>query len=94
MDGITFDSRAEMLRYGELKALMEFGRVKYFLRQPMFDLLGATYRGDFEIFWADGQVTYEDVKGSGSPRFAVDRFKRSARQVQVLYGVEVEIVKR
>jgi hypothetical protein len=94
LDGMTFDSRAELTRYRELQALKLTGEVRYFLRQPRFDLLGATYRADFQIFWTDGRVTYEDVKGSGSPRFVVDRFKRSARQVAVLYGVEVEVVRR
>lgn len=99
-NGQTFDSKAEMLRFKELEILQVTGVVDYFLRQPRFELLGCTYRADFQIFWrlerfpCTPNVTYEDVKGKGSPRFVVDRYRRSIKQVKTLYGVEIQTVYR
>lgn len=43
-DGITFDSRKEMLRYLELKALLERGEISDLRRQVPFELLPPIYR--------------------------------------------------
>ena len=49
MDGITFDSKAEMQRYAELKLLRQSGRVIQFIPQtPSFRLPGGVkYTADF-----------------------------------------------
>jgi len=87
IDDIRFDSTAEGKRYAELKQLQQAGEVIRFHRQVIFDLPGGTqYRVDFQIFWTDGRVTYEDVKGVQTETF---RLKR--RQVRALYNVEIEI---
>lgn len=84
-DGIVFDSRKEMLRYQELKALKASGSVLYFLRQVPFDLPGGTkYRADFVVFWCDDDVTIEDVKGHRTAAY-----KRAKKQVEALYPVEI-----
>lgn len=63
-DGIKFPSKKESKRYLQLKLLKESGEIIFFLRQVPFHLSGSVkYVCDFVIFWADGNVTIEDVKG-------------------------------
>jgi len=88
-DAIKFPSKAEARRYKELKILQLSGDIIFFLRQPLFDLPGGvTYRADFIIFWADGSVTIEDVKG-----FETQEFKIKRKQVESLYPIKIELVK-
>jgi hypothetical protein len=85
IDGITFDSQKEARRYSELRLLQKAGEVLFFHRQPIFDLPGGTtYRADFLVFWADGHVTWEDVKGVRTPAY-----KRAKKQVEAVYPVEI-----
>jgi hypothetical protein len=87
-DGIKFPSKKEANRYDELVLLQRGGEVVMFIRQPMFDLGGGTtYKADFLIFWADGNVTVEDVKG-----MITDAFRRSKKQVEARYPVKIKIV--
>lgn len=89
VDGMRFDSKKEAARYGELKALRAAGHVSHFLRQVPLHLPGQTvYRVDFVVFWADGRVTYEDVKGVETKEF---RMKK--RMVEELYPIEIEVRK-
>jgi len=89
IDGLRFDSKAEAGRYVDLKLLQQAGEVLFFLRQVPFDLPGGVkYRADFMIFYADGTVTVEDVKGVDTPQ---SRLKR--RQVEALYPIKIELVK-
>lgn len=84
-DGIKFRSKKERKRYLELMALKQAGDVKYFLRQTPFHLPGNTkYTSDFMVFWADGEVTHEDVKGFKTPAFI-----RAKKQVESLYPVRI-----
>lgn len=63
-DGIKFPSKKEAKRYLQLKQLQALGEIIFFLRQVPFHLSGGVkYVCDFVIFWADGNVTIEDVKG-------------------------------
>lgn len=63
VDGITFDSKAEARRYGELKLLTAAGEVKWFNRQPSFVIArGARYIPDFIVCGKDGVLWVEDVK--------------------------------
>lgn len=97
-DGITFDSKAELKRYRELKEIRSSGAIRWFVRQPLFDLAGARYHADFLIVWISGEVTVEEVKGrkyvGAIYTESLRRFKRNAAQVSTLYGVEVELVER
>lgn len=91
VDGIKFPSKAEARRYQELKMLQNAGDIHWFIRQPRFDLGGrpnTTYSADFLIMWMDGRITVEDVKGR-----VLDAFKRSKKQVEALYPIEIEVVK-
>ena len=59
-----FGSKKEAKRYQELLLLKSSGEVLFFLMQTRFDLPGGViYRCDFMVFWRDGEVTIEDVKG-------------------------------
>jgi hypothetical protein len=89
VDDITFDSQREAKRYVELKMMREAGKIVHFHRQPIFDLPGGTtYRADFQIFWKDGTVTYEDVKGHRT-----DAYIRAKKQTEALYP-DVEIIEK
>jgi hypothetical protein len=88
VDGIRFDSKKEAKRYGELKLLQQAGSVVMFLMQTPFILPGNTrYRVDFQVFWHDGRVTFEDTKGRET-----ETFKLKKRQVEELYPVEIEVI--
>ena len=64
LDGIRFPSKKEAKHYQELKMLISTREVLFFLRQVPFHLPGnIRYVCDFMVFWADGNVTIEDVKG-------------------------------
>ena len=58
VDGIKFPSKKEADRYEELKLLKAAGEVKWFIRQPRFDLPGGTVAVfDFLIVWQDQPTT-------------------------------------
>lgn len=70
VDGITFDSKAESRRYGELVLMKRAGEIRWFNRQPSFLLTGGIrYRPDFIVCGQDGRIWCEDVKGMSTPVF-------------------------
>jgi len=81
IDGHRFASKAEAKRYNELKLLQASGQVRWFIRQPRFDLPdGIIYVADFLVVWAadelsfePGQVSVEDVKGVETDVFRLKR---------------------
>ena len=88
-DEIKFGSRAERGYYFKLKQMVKEGEVIFFLRQVPFDLPGSTkYFADFQVFYADGTVSFIDVKGVSTPMFILKK-----KQVEALYPIEIEIVK-
>lgn len=81
-DGIKFASKAERKRYQELKVLKTGGEVIQFLRQVPFYLPGGVkYICDFQVFWANGEVTFEDVKGIKTPQYITKK-----KLVEALYA--------
>ena len=79
IDGITFASRAEMLRYLELKMLQRAGKIKNLKLQPRFLLIPKTeheracfYVADFQ-YEKDGSVIVEDVKGYRTNVYKIKR---------------------
>ena len=87
-DGIKFPSKKEANRYLQLKMLQRAGNVVFFLRQVPFDLPGNTkYFVDFQIFYSDGTVTFEDVKGMLTPAFV-----KAKKQVESLFPVEILVI--
>lgn len=85
VDGITFDSKKEALRYQELKLLQRAGLIKSFSCQPEFILhdgykrsdgkriRSIRYVADFLVNYPDGRVDIEDVKGIETPLFKIKR---------------------
>ena len=85
VDNIKFSSKKEAKRYNILKSLQNVGEVLFFLRQVPFHLPGnVKYVCDFLIFWANGEVTIEDVKG-----FKTESYKAKKKMVEALYPIEI-----
>ncbi len=94
VDGITFASKAEAKRYGELKLLERAGEILNLELQPKFALvgIGATkicqYRADFAYQRTNGPLVVEDVKGMKTPVYRLkaklfrDNFGFSITEVQ------------
>ena len=88
-DGISFSSKAEARYYDKLVLAQKSGSVLFFLRQVPFHLLGGvTYRADFMVFYADGNVSIVDVKGYETPEFIMKK-----KMVESLYPVTIDVVK-
>lgn len=69
-DGHRFDSKVEHRYKKHLEELQRAGHVLFFLRQVPFHLPGGVrYVCDFQVFWTDGCVTFEDPKGMQTPEF-------------------------
>lgn len=87
-DGQHFDSKLEHRYYLHLKLLQKSGEVVFFLRKVPFHLPGnVTLRVDYQVFYADGTVRFQDVKGC-----VTDIFTLKKKQVEAIYPVEIEIV--
>ena len=88
-DGFKFDSKMEARYYTCLKKLRDVtGEIRFFLRQAPFHLPGNIRCViDFVVFWSDGTVTFEDVKGVETPRFKLKR-----TQVESLFPVELKTI--
>jgi hypothetical protein len=70
VDDIRFSSKKEGKRYNELKLLKKVEEVLFFLRQVPFHLPGnVKYVCDFMVFWTNGDITIEDVKGFKTPLY-------------------------
>lgn len=102
VDGVRFDSKLEAARYRELVLLHLAKKISYFLRQVPFHLPGGIiYRCDFMVVSpistaaADVNVlrwqcvTYEDCKG-----FETRAGKNKIKQVEAIYGVKIELLRR
>jgi dsDNA-binding SOS-regulon protein len=88
LDGIKFSSKKEANRYDILKLLKKSGEILFFLRQVPFHLPGGVkYVCDFLIFWANGEVTIEDVKG-----FKTESYKTKKKMVEALYPIDISEV--
>ena len=88
-DGFKFDSKLEARYYDYLKKRELDGDIVFFLRQTRFHLEGnVTYSCDFAVFWADGSVSFIDVKGRETKEFI-----RAKKQVEARYPVVIEVVK-
>lgn len=85
LDGIKFASKKERSRYLELQLLEKAGDILFFLRQTPLHLPGGVkYVCDFLIFWSDGSVTFEDVKG-----YRTDLYKTKKRLVEATYPITI-----
>ena len=94
VDGITFDSKLEAERYGQLKMMERAGVIRDLVLQPEFELIpsfrkfGKTwrrtvYRADFKyILCSDDSHIIEDVKGSKAVITDVFRLKQKLFEYQ------------
>ena len=90
LDGYRFDSKIEGRYYEKLKLAQKAGDLLFFLRQCPLHLPGKTKLViDFVEYWADGSVVFTDVKG-----METETFKLKRRQVEELYPIELNIVKK
>ena len=97
IDGLRFSSKAEAARYSELRLLQAANQVRWFIRQPRFDLgNGIVYVADYLVVWnadettfSDTRVTVEDVKG-----IETDVFKLKRKLFEAQYGELTLITKR
>jgi len=91
VDGITFDSKKEARRYGELKLLEKAGEIRGLKLQPKLPIevngqKVCTYIGDFEYIDTskDQVVIIEDVKGRKTPMYNLKK-----KLVKAVYGIEI-----
>jgi len=88
-DDIKFPSKKERRRYQELKLLKQGGEVLFFIMQTPFHLPGKiVYRSDFMVFWENGNVTIEDVKGFETPEFKMKR-----KLLEESYPIKLTIIR-
>ena len=84
--GIHFASKKEAKRYSDLLRLKEAGEILFFLRQVPLHLPGSVkYVCDFLIFWQNGNVTFEDVKGMKTPLYIAKK-----KMVEDIYPIEIQ----
>lgn len=84
-DNIKFPSKKECERYKQLKELQKLGEIAFFLRQVPFHLSGSVkYVCDFVVFWTNGEVTIEDVKG-----MKTDLYKAKKKMVEATYPITI-----
>jgi hypothetical protein len=96
VDGITFASKKEAKRYGELKVLLKTGAITRLVLQPMLPLhvpgisggriTVGKYIADFQ-YDEGAETVVEDVKGMKTP---VYRLKK--KLVEALYGIQIREV--
>lgn len=93
LDDMTFDSKAEMARWGELRLLELSGRITDLEFHPVYILTaGVRYEADFRYIEAGGTVV-EDVKGGKATQ--TQAFRNKWKQVKVLYpDVEFRLVEK
>ena len=85
LEGIRFASKKEMNHYMDLQKLQSLGEIIFFLRQvPLHIPGGIKYVCDFVVFWAQGEVTFEDVKG-----FKTEMYKTKKKLVEHHYSLEI-----
>jgi hypothetical protein len=77
VDGVTFASKREAKRYGELKALQDAGVISRLELQPAFPLVVAevvvgVYKADF-AYVENGRRVIEDVKGVRTPVYRLKK---------------------
>ena len=98
-NGISFDSKDEMLYYQFLESEVEKKRIAHFDHQVKMVLIdkyqiflkkvmAAEIVIDFRVFLADGSVIYQDVKG-----FPSEKAKLQRKIFEWRYGVPLQWIK-
>ena len=85
VDDIKFSSKKEAQYYQTLKQQVKSGEALFFLRQIPLHLPGKVkYVCDFLVFWKDGTVTFEEVKGFETPEYKIKK-----KIVESLYPITI-----
>ena len=85
-DGINFQSKKEARYYEDLKIMQKNGDIIFFLRQVPFHLPGnIKYVCEFQIFCANGEVSFVDVKGVKTSLYITKK-----KLVESLYPIKIE----
>lgn len=88
-DGKNFASRLERDYYEQLMLRWKAGDVRWFIRQPRFELEGGVvYVADFLVVTSVGEVEVIDTKGH-----LVRECANKLKQVKARFGVDVQIVR-
>ena len=91
VDGITFDSKKEAMRYQELRLLERAGEIKNLQLQVPYVLIEKSKHGRAIKYIADfvyekkGQTVVEDCKG-----FRTDTYKLKKRLLAEKYEIEIK----
>lgn len=97
VDGITFDSKREAQRYGELKLMEQAGEIRKLALQQKFELTVVegkrvtdvgTYIADFTYFDTSGGKSFPVVEDCKGHRTAVYRIKK--KLMKAIYNIEVK----
>lgn len=93
VDGVSFDSKAEARRYGELLLLQKAGEIAALELQPKFVLTVngvkvCKYFGDFAYVAVNGARVVEDVKSAATRTNPVYRLKK--KLLLACEGVEIK----
>lgn len=93
IDNITFDSKAEARRYGELKLLERVGKISDLQMQKRYEIIGKSecgralyYVADF-VYLEDDKTVVEDVK---SPTTLTAVYKLKRRMMIEKYGIKIK----
>lgn len=90
-DGIVFDSKKEMTRWIELRAMQQAGVIRELQRQfrlPLF--VKAEFIGDYiaDFRYVEGtKAIYEDTKGGKATKTPLYRWKK--KHVYAQYGIQI-----
>ena len=91
VDGITFDSKKEAARYGELKLLLKAGEITDLELQVTYPMIVnkqkvCSYRTDFR-YTEKGKQIVEDVKGIRTSLYGLKK-----KLLKACYGIEISEV--
>lgn len=95
IDGVTFASKKEAKRYGELKLLERAGEIADLKLQPRYDFIingrkVCAYVGDFAYLTKTGMPVTEDAKSPATAKLPHTRIK--LKLFRALFGRDVVIV--
>lgn len=88
-EGIKFPSKLERACYDTLKLLEKKGEIRFFLRQPAFDLPGGKkHYVDYCLFTKEN-VIFVESKGRDT---TIGKLKRE--QVEAIFDIDIFVVKK
>jgi len=88
-DGIKFDSIKECNRYKQLLLMQKAGEVVKIELQPRYDIIINSnfcgfYKADFKLYYSDGRIDIEDVKGMKLPIYNLKK-----KIVEAMYNIKI-----